>query len=157
RRSALSAVRRGRRRAQAHVSLRERTHVARRCVARAHDGARCKAHRDDARRRLSHVSEAGPPGRACSHATRRVTGAVSILRKLEPGDEQAFWRALAATVAREPRFAHYYRPDLAFAEYLRVLDDAERGIVPDGHVPSTLLFGFADGEIVGRLMLRHKL
>jgi predicted acetyltransferase len=81
-----------------------------------------------------------------------------VLRKLEPRDEGAFLRALSLTSTSDPNFAHYYRPDLPFEEYLRVLDEAARGRgLPDGHVPSTLLFGFVDEAIVGRLMLRHSL
>jgi predicted acetyltransferase len=49
-------------------------------------------------------------------------------------------------------------PDLPFEEYLGILFEAEQGRgLPDGHVPSTLLFGFVDEAIVGRLMLRHSL
>jgi predicted acetyltransferase len=81
-----------------------------------------------------------------------------VLRKLSPHDEPAFVRALALTAATDPRFAHYYDPALPFDTYLRILDDAEhgRGLPPD-HVPSTLLFGFVDASIVGRLSLRHAL
>jgi predicted acetyltransferase len=81
-----------------------------------------------------------------------------VLRKLESSDEHAFLRALALTAESDPNFAHYYRTDLAFDAFLDILEDAERGIgLPDGHVPSTLLFGFVDAELVGRLMLRHSL
>jgi predicted acetyltransferase len=81
-----------------------------------------------------------------------------VLRKLESNDEDAFLRALTLTAVSDPNFAHYYRPELTFAAFLHVLADAEAGVgLPDGHVPSTLLFGFVDAEIVGRLMLRHSL
>jgi predicted acetyltransferase len=81
-----------------------------------------------------------------------------VLRRLLLNDEGAFVRSLALTAVSDPRFVHYHRRDLAFNEYLRVLDDAERGRgLPNGHVPSTLLFGFVEREIVGRLMLRHYL
>jgi len=73
-------------------------------------------------------------------------------------DEGAFLRAFALTVTSDPRFAHYYDPGLSFEAYLRVLEDAEHGRhLPEGHVPSTLLFGFVESDIVGRLMLRHSL
>lgn len=84
--------------------------------------------------------------------------AILVLRKLSRADERTFFRALALTGVGEPRFAHYYHPDLSFGAYLGILEDAEHGLgLPDGHVPSTLLFGFVDGDIVGRLMLRHSL
>lgn len=80
-----------------------------------------------------------------------------VLRKLAPGDERAFLRAVALT-AGDSRFAHYYDPRLSFDAYLRVLEDAEHGRgLPEGHVPSTLLFGFVGQAVVGRLMLRHVL
>jgi predicted acetyltransferase len=81
-----------------------------------------------------------------------------VLRKLESNDEDAFLRALTLTAVSDPNFAHYYHPRLDFTAFLHILEDAERGIgLPDGHVPSTLLFGFVEAEIVGRLMLRHSL
>ena len=38
-----------------------------------------------------------------------------VLRKLATNDEGAFLRALALTTVSDPRFAHYYRPDVAFS------------------------------------------
>jgi hypothetical protein len=49
-----------------------------------------------------------------------------LLRTLEPNDERAFVRALALTAVRDPRFVHYYRPELAFVEYLRILISMRR-------------------------------
>jgi predicted acetyltransferase len=81
-----------------------------------------------------------------------------VLRKLVRPDEGAFLRALALTAVSDPRFAHYYRPDLSFDAYLRILEEAEHGLgLPEGHVPTTLLFGFVHTDIVGRLALRHSL
>jgi predicted acetyltransferase len=81
-----------------------------------------------------------------------------VLRKLESNDEDAFLRALTLTSVSDPNFVHYYRTELAFAAFLHILEDAEAGLgLPDGHVPSSLLYGFVDAEIVGRLMLRHSL
>ncbi len=80
------------------------------------------------------------------------------LRRLLPGDESAFRIALERTQPTEPYFAFYWNDDVAFERYLHVLDDAERGIgIPEGHVASTLLFGFEGDEIVGRVSLRHEL
>jgi predicted acetyltransferase len=80
------------------------------------------------------------------------------LRTLAPGDEGAFLRALERTAQTDPNFVRYHRAGLPFAEYLRILQDVEagRGLPPD-HVASTTLFGFVEGEIVGRLMFRHLL
>jgi predicted acetyltransferase len=79
-----------------------------------------------------------------------------VLRKLTTNDEEAFLRALELTAGSDPNFVRSYRPGLAFDAYLHILDDFEQGRgLPEGHVPSTLLFGFVDSRIVGRLMLRH--
>jgi predicted acetyltransferase len=90
---------------------------------------------------------------------RRILATMTpVLRKLEPSDEDAFLRAFALISTSDPNFAHYYRPDLTFKEYVGILYEAEQGRgLPDGHVPSTLLFGWVEETIVGRLMLRHSL
>lgn len=81
-----------------------------------------------------------------------------VLRRLRPIDEHAFLAALTLTAPTDPNFAHYHHPGLAFLDYLAILERAERGVgLPEGHVPSTLLFGFVGDAIVGRLMLRHTL
>lgn len=81
-----------------------------------------------------------------------------MLRELEPCDEAAFRLAVERTAPTEADFAFYWRGDLAFGDYLRVLDDARRGAgIPEGHVASTLLFGFQGSEIVGRVSIRHEL
>jgi predicted acetyltransferase len=80
------------------------------------------------------------------------------LRKLELSDEEASLRALQLTAASDPNFVRSYHSDLSFAGYLYILRESERGRgLAEGHVPSTLLFGFVGKEIVGRLMLRHSL
>ena len=80
------------------------------------------------------------------------------LRKLEPHDEEAFARAYALTAVSDPNFAHFYRSELSFDAYLRVLDDHEHGrSLPERHVPSSVLFGFVGPVIVGRLSFRHAL
>jgi predicted acetyltransferase len=81
-----------------------------------------------------------------------------LLRRLEPRDEGAFLRALELTEESDPSFRRYYDPQRPFGEYLALLDEVERGIeLPPDHVPRTTLFGFVDGAIVGRLVLRHAL
>jgi predicted acetyltransferase len=56
-----------------------------------------------------------------------------VLRKLRPNDEDAFLRAFAFTSTSDPNFAHYYRTDLTFEEYLGILHEAEQGRgLPDG-------------------------
>jgi predicted acetyltransferase len=81
-----------------------------------------------------------------------------VLRALEAGDEEAFLRACGFAAAGDPSLAPYYQPEKSFETYLRVLEDGARGRgLPEGHVPSTLLAGFVDADIVGRLWIRHVL
>src|SRR5687767_13217216 len=78
-----------------------------------------------------------------------------LLRTLSPSDEAAFQKA---RLASDPSFAFGLVQGMTFLQYLDHLDAAERGIdLPPNHVPSTMYFGFMAGELVGRLMLRHRL
>ena len=81
-----------------------------------------------------------------------------VLRRLDSHDEPAFLRAIELTRESDPNFARYHDPRLPFSEYLAALEKAKRGVeLPPDHVPSTTLFGFVEGSVVGRLMLRHPL
>jgi predicted acetyltransferase len=80
------------------------------------------------------------------------------LRRLRPDDEGAFLEARAAVPADNPTFMRDYRQGMAFAEYLRYLEKrrAGRGVRSDV-APSSLLFAFEQGRIVGRASIRHEL
>jgi predicted acetyltransferase len=79
------------------------------------------------------------------------------LRLLTPADEPVFQRALEAA-GDTPSFARERTPGLDYAEYLAVLDRVARGVGLVGdQVRCVLLFGFVDGEIVGRLSFRPDL
>ncbi|MEK7358656.1 MAG: GNAT family N-acetyltransferase [Bdellovibrionota bacterium] len=81
-----------------------------------------------------------------------------VLRKLTATDESAFFRAHA--LWNDPRllFASAYRPGMPFPELLTALEDCAAGknLLP-GKVADTVVFGFVDGGIVGRLSIRHEL
>ena len=81
------------------------------------------------------------------------------LRRLTVKDEPAFLAALANLDSLPLfHFAQSYRRVMTFSEYLKLLSDNEKGIrVPEAFVPYTMLFGFVDREIIGGLILRHKL
>jgi predicted acetyltransferase len=80
------------------------------------------------------------------------------LRRPRADDEAAFHEARASVPADNPTFLRDYRPGMTFAAFLRLLDDyrAGRGLPPDV-APSSFLFAFDDGRIVGRASLRHAL
>jgi predicted acetyltransferase len=81
------------------------------------------------------------------------------IRRLEERDQAAFARALVYEPSGdEHRIAQRGAAGMGFDAYLAKLRDAERGVgLLPGYVPATLFFGFADGEIVGRVSVRHEL
>ncbi|HZW17827.1 MAG TPA: GNAT family N-acetyltransferase [Luteimonas sp.] len=75
-------------------------------------------------------------------------------------DEEAeFLRQSRAASADMPTFLHYYDDGMPFEAYLRRLREQQQGIgLPSlRHVPSTFLFAFDGGRIVGRVSIRHRL
>ena len=79
------------------------------------------------------------------------------LRRPREDEEEEFLRAHRATSPEVPSFLHYYQEGMAFGRYLEVLFEQEQGINPPSprHVPSTFLFAFVGGRIVGRVTIRH--
>jgi len=83
-----------------------------------------------------------------------------ILRELRPADEQAFAEAVREFARTDPdwTFAFQYDPDADFAGYLDLLRRQQKGEdLPAGWVPHTYLVAVVDGEIVGRVSIRHRL
>jgi predicted acetyltransferase len=55
-------------------------------------------------------------------------------------------------------FGLQLRPEMTWAEYLRLLEDHRSGVnLPAGHVPVTFLIADVMGQIVGRTSIRHRL
>jgi predicted acetyltransferase len=80
------------------------------------------------------------------------------LRNLTAADEDPFRRAYDSTAPAAPNFAPGFAKSPSFAAYLARLADEARGVgLPEGYVPVTTYWGFADEEVVGRLALRHHL
>lgn len=82
------------------------------------------------------------------------------LRTLRVEDEVSFRNAVAAFKNETPpfEFAFDFDESTAFSEYVEKLAGWSKGEgVPETFVPSTFLVGVVDGEIVGRLSLRHRL
>ncbi len=81
-----------------------------------------------------------------------------ILRALTPSDAQLFFEAKERSSETDTPFHLGYQDGMTFSDYLRHLDEMERGVnLPSGYVPGSLYFGFVEGTIVGRLSLRHTL
>jgi predicted acetyltransferase len=80
------------------------------------------------------------------------------LRKPRPDDEDAFLKARSSVPADNPTFLRDYRQGMAYIDFLRLLEDHRngRGLPPDV-APSSFLFAFDHGRIVGRASIRHTL
>ncbi|MBC86948.1 MAG: GNAT family N-acetyltransferase [Bdellovibrionaceae bacterium] len=83
------------------------------------------------------------------------------LRTLQAKDRETFLKALEHTWEPNFTFVHYY-DSLAnndFNQYLNLAQKIQKGEnLPEGHVPSTLLFAFDENNnIVGRSSIRHEL
>src|SRR5580765_3224458 len=74
-------------------------------------------------------------------------------------EENEFRRMVAAIPVDNPTFLHFHRAEMRLAEYLDVLRNQAAGIDPAAgrEVPSTFLFAFVEGRIVGRVSIRHSL
>jgi predicted acetyltransferase len=82
------------------------------------------------------------------------------LRPLRPEDETSFRRAISSFNAEQTpfEFAFDFDDSAPFAKYIEKLEAWARGeSLPDGFVPNTYLVGIVDGQVVGRLSLRHRL
>jgi predicted acetyltransferase len=82
-----------------------------------------------------------------------------VLRELRAPDEVAFLRGLEEPGGEQlTSYSFVWQQGISFPESLRRLADAQRGLgVPKGFVPSTILYGFVEDRIVGRLSIRHEL
>ena len=81
-----------------------------------------------------------------------------ILRLPRQDEEQEFLSAHLATTPEVPYFLHAYHDGMPFTDYIEVLAAQARGErLEAGHVPATFLFAFANGRIVGRVSIRHRL
>jgi predicted acetyltransferase len=82
-----------------------------------------------------------------------------ILRELTIHDEpefQAGWSLLEGDEADWYSFA--WKPGVSYAAMIEILRKEREGIdLAPGRVPHTVLYGFADGRIVGRVSVRHRL
>lgn len=82
-----------------------------------------------------------------------------VLRRLTMADEMAFFEGLKKWEGEDLSWYTFdWREGVKFRDHLERLDKNEKGLdLPEGFVPSTMLYGFVDGEIVGRVSIRHQL
>lgn len=80
------------------------------------------------------------------------------LRKLRPDDELSFRNAVSSFKAEDPpfEFAFQFDDSTPFVDYLEKINAWSRGEnLPDNFVPDTFLVGIVDGQVVGRIDIRH--
>ncbi|EQC45597.1 GNAT family N-acetyltransferase [Bacteriovorax sp. Seq25_V] len=82
-----------------------------------------------------------------------------ILRELGTLDEGAFKKGLSHWNREDwTWFTFEYKEGMTHSEHLQALADArDPNKIAPGRVPATMLYAFIDGEIVGRVSIRHEL
>lgn len=82
-----------------------------------------------------------------------------ILRELTAEDEAAFLTGLQEWVGENPLwYSFVWKEQMTFQKMLEILKKESEGVdlAPD-RVPHTMLYGFLNGEIIGRVSVRHSL
>ena len=98
--------------------------------------------------------------RAAASDAARVHPAALQLRPLRLEDEASFRAAMLEFRAEQPPwdFALDFDETLLFPDYVARLDRWSRGEgLPAGRVPATFFVAIVEGEVVGRVSLRHEL
>lgn len=89
-----------------------------------------------------------------------ASGAPALaLRKLNLLDESAFMRAIGDWPEEDLAwFTWHWTPGVPFQQVLEKIERESKGEgLPEQFVPATMFYAFVDGQIVGRLHLRHRL
>jgi predicted acetyltransferase len=81
------------------------------------------------------------------------------LRELTETDKPAFLAGLKAWEGENLAWHTFeWKPGMSFTDHLAKLRNNRAGIgLLEGRVPSTMFYGFVDGEIIGRVNVRHQL
>jgi predicted acetyltransferase len=82
-----------------------------------------------------------------------------ILRELQDGDEAAFLAGVESWRGEDLEWhTFHWKPGMAFADLLEIQRKQRLGLdLAPGRVPASMLYGFVDGTIVGRVSIRHEL
>lgn len=82
-----------------------------------------------------------------------------VLRQLTDNDEIAFLQGAKEWAGESPHwYSFVWKEGMAFKEMLEILKKEEKGIdLGPNRVPHTMLYGFFDGQIIGRVSVRHEL
>ena len=82
-----------------------------------------------------------------------------FLRELNAEDEAAFLRGYEDWKDQPLSwYSFVWKPGMSHAEHLNILEEQkDKSNLPAPRVPSTMLYGFVDGEIIGRFNIRHEI
>ena len=80
-----------------------------------------------------------------------------ILREVQISDETDALKAHEELKADDFAFLLQYEDGMPWQDFISIHEQYKRGDVPEGRVPATFLFAESDGEIVGRVSIRHDL
>lgn len=82
-----------------------------------------------------------------------------VLREITSSDEDAFVRGYQDWKNEDLSwYSFVWKPGMPHVEHLKILEDQkDKTKLPSNRVPTTMLYGFVDGEIVGRFNIRHEL
>lgn len=82
-----------------------------------------------------------------------------ILRELGPLDEKAFLEGMKLWVGESPHWYSFtWKEGMTYSEMLNILKKESKGedLLPN-RVQHTMLYGFLNDEIIGRVSIRHEL
>lgn len=82
-----------------------------------------------------------------------------ILRELNFDDESAFLSGLEEWKDEDLSwYSFVWKPGMSHHEHLKTLkDQKDKNKIAEDRVPSTMLYGFVEEKIVGRVSIRHEL
>ncbi len=81
------------------------------------------------------------------------------VRALREGDEQAFFEGMKEWEGEDlDWYTFAWKPGMGFDEMFSILEKESAGVdLAPGRVPHTMLYGFLDEQIIGRVSIRHML
>ena len=80
-----------------------------------------------------------------------------ILREVELGDEAEALRAQEELLTDKFTFLLQYEEGMYWADFIKIHQEYKEGRVPEGRVPASFLLAVDEGQIVGRVSIRHDL
>lgn len=82
-----------------------------------------------------------------------------VLRELNENDEDAFFDGMKLWEGEDPHWYSFaWKDGMTFSEMLSILQKESKGIdLAPGRVPHSMLYGFLEGRIIGRVSIRHTL